>query len=146
MTALVAKLWERQMGAVFRADLGQLQPCDLQGHLGLSIFNEMRCVSWVLTSVNLDPSSCPAQTPASLSASSPSLLPTCIPQAAEKHHPIKASSATALFLTGPRAVVAEPDPDCGCADRRPRGVCGAATHRGCEKGFSTPLGDGISQP
>ena len=104
MTALVAKLWERQMGAVFRADLGQLQPCDLQGHLGLSIFNEMRCVSWVLTSVNLDPSSCPAQTPASLSASSPSLLPTCIPQAAEKHHPIKASSATALFLTGPRAV------------------------------------------
>lgn len=113
VTALAAESWKRQMGSLWGRS-GQLQPFDLQGQLGLSIFNERRCVSWVLTSVNLDPSSCPAQTPASLSASSPSLLPTSIPQAAEKRHPHQGVLCNCSAPAHPH---------------RPRGYCGRAGSR-----------------
>lgn len=68
-----------------------LQPFDLQDQLGLSVWGEMRFVAWILTRVNLDPSSCPAQAPANVIVTKEvfhGLLPL-VPQQLENTIPVK---------------------------------------------------------
>lgn len=60
-------LWLPRQWLSAEANLGQLQLFDLQNQPGFFISSEVRFISLVLTRVNLDLSSCPAQAPNGLS-------------------------------------------------------------------------------
>lgn len=101
MNTLAADLVEKaesSLGLSSESSLG-LQPFDLQDQLGLSIWGEMRFVSWVLTRVNLDPSSCPAQAPANLTNKSSTACYLLYPSSWKTPSLLSLFLLPALYLT-----------------------------------------------